>query len=53
MSTETHDFTVEIDYEDGGFVGWCSCSWSSPPQRSRRRALDLWENHCDQVFIWK
>jgi hypothetical protein len=46
-----HRFEIEQGFADDGWTACCSCGWSEPEQRSRLRALDAWENHCDVVFI--
>lgn len=42
-----HEFSVEMAFED--IIAHCSCGWERDGFRSRRRALDAWDDHCDWV----
>jgi len=51
MTIDTHDLTIEADFLVDGYTPWCSCGWSGRREESSERAIDAWENHCDQVFM--
>lgn len=49
MPVEDHLFEYE-QHMDGEHIPWCSCGWFGWMVDDIEKAIESWENHCEQVF---
>lgn len=49
--SEEHVLEIQPGEDGDDFDAWCSCGWIDTACATEEDAVDVWENHCDVVFM--